>query len=141
MTGIRFFDLSGKPVRVIETTAALSASTDFSPDGTRIALSEQYPSQGVQIVAATTGQVVQRVSLPAAGRVLGWYDDDHLMVGVFGDRGLEATLQIVGLDGSVMRTVRLLGQGNRREVGVRHQLRRTVPGRGTTLVLDLRLTA
>lgn len=111
VTGIRFFDLSGKPVRLIETTAALSASTDFSPDGTRIALSERYPSQGVQIVAATTGQVVQRVSLPAAGRVLGWYDDDHLMVGVFGDRGHEATLQIVGLDGSVMRTVRLSDKG------------------------------
>lgn len=112
VTGIQFFDLSGKPVRTIEATAALSASTDFSPDGTRVALSAPYGGDEVQIVAATTGLVMQRVTLPTAGVVLGWYDDDHLMVRVFGDRDSRAdTLQVVGLDGSVVRTVRLLDKG------------------------------
>jgi len=112
VTGIQFFDLSGRPVRTIEATGALSASTDFSPDGTRIALSDPHGGEEVQIVTATTGQVVERVLLPTPGVIVGWYDDDHLMVRVFSDRDSRAdTLQVVGLDGSVLRTVRLLDKG------------------------------
>ncbi|MFG3422166.1 hypothetical protein [Micromonospora sp. NPDC048063] len=110
VTGIGFYDLSGKPTRTLRVTGgSLNEGSGFSPDGSRIALDNRFVSDRIQIVDVATGTVGQEFSVPTAGTVVGWYDSTHLIVKDYGDRGLteRPSLKVVDLAGKVTQTVQL----------------------------------
>jgi hypothetical protein len=90
------FDLTGRLLRTVPITAgAVRATSDFSPDGGRIAMSD-WVSQRIVVVDARTGGVVAR---PATGAMVGWYDDNHLVM--YDSLG---TMVVVDLAGTVVHT-------------------------------------
>ncbi|MER5332605.1 hypothetical protein [Micromonospora sp. NPDC002717] len=110
VTGIGFYDLSGKRTRVLRVTGgSLDEGSGFSPDGSRIALDNRFGSDRIQIVDAATGTVEEEFSVPTAGTVVGWYDSRHLIVKDYGDRDLteRPSLKVVDLTGKVTKTVQL----------------------------------
>ena len=116
ITGIRIYDLSGKRVRDIpESVGQLFNTADFSPDGRRVALSPpaaMTDEKQISIVDTASGTVQKRLSLPAvSSRVVGWYDEDHLIVRLWGAEQGGAALVVVDLDGVVQQTVPLFDPG------------------------------
>ncbi|GGM51172.1 hypothetical protein GCM10011608_40080 [Micromonospora sonchi] len=110
VTGIGFYDLSGKPTRTLRVTGgSLHDGGGFSPDGSRIALDNPLVDDRIQIVDVVTGTIEQDFSVPTAGTVVGWYDNEHLIVKDYGDRDLteRPSLKVVDLTGEVIQTVQL----------------------------------
>ena len=100
--GLRFYGLDGTAIRTVLATAALAASSGFSPDGTRAALFS-IGDNAIQIVNLTTGKVEQTV--PAYTRLanlIGWYDNEHLVLEV---AGADRELRVLTLTGAIARTV------------------------------------
>lgn len=113
VTGIRFYDLTGKVTRHLAAKdGTMTAGTDFAPDGGRLALSGTPNGNGdtvLQIVDANTGAVQQRFSAPW-GTLLGWYDEEHLMLArPAGQGGRWSAVHIVDLAGKTVRTAPLEG--------------------------------
>jgi hypothetical protein len=93
------------------------AGSGFSPDHTRIALANRY-DKTIQVVDATTGAVQQRVNLATAGALIGWYDDQHLLVRSDGYRAdSHSILQVVDLTGRMTGSISLLAMPQNLYVG------------------------
>lgn len=116
VTGIRFYDLTGKPVRTIEVTAgALESGASFSPDGSAIALSPPDNDDPIVVVKADTGAELARI--PAASAdvdLVGWYDESRLVLRGPAAAGqgkrvsVKFELRVVDLDGTVVRRAPLV---------------------------------
>jgi hypothetical protein len=90
------FDLTGRLLRTVPITAGVvRAASDFSPDGGRIAMSD-WVSRRIVVVDARSGEVVAQ---PATGAMVGWYDDNHLVV-----YNSIAKMDVVDLAGTVVHT-------------------------------------
>jgi hypothetical protein len=112
--GLRVLDLDGNVVRDIPVAGWLSGERSFAPGGRRVALAtgENHPwTNLLRIVDVSSGAVVAEVPLAERSVLVGWYDDDHLVVRpVNTDRtgaGPPRPLQVVDLTGRVVRTVQL----------------------------------
>ncbi|MEE6261415.1 hypothetical protein [Plantactinospora sonchi] len=113
VTGIRFYDLTGRLVRTVPASASLLDAAGFSPDGSRLALVDRYapgPTK-VTVADAATGVSEGVVDLGRPARLVGWTDDDHLLLWVFADSApqgadREDQLLVVDLAGKVVRNVR-----------------------------------
>lgn len=102
-TSVDRYDLSGRATGSIEVPGPPAGAGTVSPDGSRVALDPAGSGQ-FRIVHVTTG--VARVPFgppKGGGRVVGWYDDEHLIVRGPGDDALS----VVDLTGTVSRTVPL----------------------------------
>jgi hypothetical protein len=89
-------DLTGRLLRTVPiTSGAVRATSDFSPDGGRIAMSD-WVSRRIVVVDARSGGVV---TPPATGAVVGWYHANHLVV-----YDSFATMVVVDLAGTVVHT-------------------------------------
>ncbi|MGW0432278.1 WD40 repeat domain-containing protein [Micromonospora sp. NPDC003197] len=94
VSGIRFYDLTGKALRTIPATAALASDAAFSPDGTRMALTEvDYGPEPltITIVDTATGAVRQTLTAPSGTELLGWRDNRHLAARVYGASSSDAS--------------------------------------------------
>ncbi|RKR88001.1 WD40 repeat protein [Micromonospora pisi] len=126
VTGVRFYDLTGKVVRTVTTDAGTLTRPAFSPDGKQMALIT--PISGltpvtVTVTDPTTGAVQHTMSLPRASDLIGWADDEHLLVRAFPDEDsptsgepagpgaatpeANARLLVVDLNGRVDHSMRL----------------------------------
>lgn len=111
VTGIRFYDLTGRRLRTIPADTSLIDAAGFSPDGSQLALVDQHRPTTVTVADATTGAPRRVVDLSRPARLIGWADDDHLLVVVDGSSappGAERRdeLLVVDLDGQIVRTIR-----------------------------------
>ncbi|MEQ4301664.1 hypothetical protein ABNF97_09775 [Plantactinospora sp. B6F1] len=100
VTGIRFYDRSGRLARTLPATAALTSADAFSPDGTRIALHNPLPDAPIRIVATDTGAAQRTIRLSGQNQIIAWIDDEHLVLRHWTD----------GFEGSEVRAVNLAGQ-------------------------------
>ena len=108
VSGIRFYDRAGTLTHTLPATAELTSTSDFSPDGTRIVLYSRTSSdEPAQIVDAATGAVRKRVPLKGRNDILGWADDEHLIVCHWNDQLSRSELRVVDLAGRVAEVVRL----------------------------------
>lgn len=84
VVGIGFYDLAGVQQRVLPERGGQLRS--FSPDGKKLVVRPTKPDGGVTVVEFEPGtdKIVRAVGLPV-DQVLGWYDDDHLIVVFRGD--------------------------------------------------------
>jgi len=98
--GVRFYDLGGQPLRTLGITgyAAIRDGADVSPDGKRAAAAVRRDGPGiVQVFDLGDGSVVEEFT---AGDVVGWYDNDHLVV-----RDGDASLAVVDASGQAVKRV------------------------------------
>ncbi|GAA1041467.1 hypothetical protein GCM10009557_65270 [Virgisporangium ochraceum] len=102
-THVDRYDLQGRETGTAEVPGGPAGTGVVSPDGTRIALDPVEPGR-CRVVDLTTRIAVLPRGLPDAGRVLGWYDNTHLMVREGG---------AIRLTGELRRTVPLLPEGAR----------------------------
>jgi hypothetical protein len=96
--GFQLWDLSLRPVRTVPIEAgAIRTAADLSPDGRRAVLHPPFGAsdQPIRVADLGDGRVVAEVPVR---EVVGWYDDEHLVVR---DR---AELRVVDLTGAVVRT-------------------------------------
>jgi len=112
--GLRVYDLDGDVVRDIPVAGSAHGERSFAPDGRRVALATGEAvlwTNLARVVDVSSGTVVAEVPLAERSTLLGWYDDDHLVVRPINtDRtGTVAPrpLQVVDLTGRVVRTVPL----------------------------------
>ena len=78
--GIRFYDLNGHPVGTIQAGQSLKSTSDFSPDGKLIALSAVNRRAPIQIIDAGTGTVQHTCTATAGSVMVGWYDQQRLVL-------------------------------------------------------------
>jgi hypothetical protein len=112
--GLRVLDMDGNVVRDIAVAGSVNGERSFAPDGRRVALATGRPSfwtERVRVVDIASGSVVADVPLPDPSSVIGWYDDDHVVVRPV---NLDRTgtvpprpLVVVDLTGRVVMTVAL----------------------------------
>ena len=107
VTGIRFYNRAGNVTHTLPATAELHSSTDFSPDGRRIALHNYLPDAPTRIISAATGAVQKTLRLAGRNELIGWADDDHLIVRHWADATTSSELRIVDLAGRVTTVVHL----------------------------------
>ena len=117
--GLRVFDLAGNVVREIAVSGWINGNRDFAPDGRRVAVStgEGFGSTNLlRLVDVSSGAVVTDVPLATRSVLVGWYDDDHVIVQRAVDGpdaelaavvGRHVVLDVVDLAGRVVRTVDL----------------------------------
>jgi hypothetical protein len=82
-TGVRFYDLTGKVVRTVPVNGSSLAYVCFSPDGGQMALLPDYqtvPQTSVSVIDPVTGAVRNRFEMPDAGDLIGWADDQHVLI-------------------------------------------------------------
>lgn len=107
VSGIRFYDRTGRPQRTVPATGALTSGAAFSPDGTRMALvpagGRPVPSP-VTVVDTATGTVVATVQTTGAD-LIGWQDADHLLV-----RGYPESTSHNGDDPGTLFSVDMTGE-------------------------------
>lgn len=111
---IRYYNLAGKHQRTVPATAGggLVAGTGFSPDGRRMALWNARTYQ-VQVADARTGALQRKLSVPGVrlARLLGWYDNNHVVVErptidpLTSSAPYRMELLVVDLTGKVIRSV------------------------------------
>ncbi|MEV4626292.1 hypothetical protein AB0J90_08375 [Micromonospora sp. NPDC049523] len=125
VTGIRFYDLTGRVVRTVSTgPGAYPFLPTLSPGGGGIALRTRSSPQEpfvITVVDSTTGAVRHTVTAPPGGSLLGWADEEHLLFQVVdSDQGpaqpsaattagatQSRQLVVVDLDGRVDHSVTL----------------------------------
>jgi hypothetical protein len=115
VTGIRIYDLTGRLLRTVPATASLVDSAGFSPDGRRMALTDREATGSPTVFTiaefATGGaDQVRSVRLDRPAQLVGWADDAHLLVWVFGDSAPPKAarrdqLLIVNLGGQTVRAM------------------------------------
>lgn len=115
VTGIRFYDLTGRLLRTVPTSLALADAGWFSPDGSQVALIDPVPVGArpkVTVADAATGAARQVVDLRRPVRLLGWTDERHLLVYVYANAEASAgpdqqrdALLVVDLTGRTVRTI------------------------------------
>ncbi|MEO3743559.1 hypothetical protein [Plantactinospora sp. B5E13] len=112
VTGIRFYDLTGRLVRTLPASVPLADGAGISPNGSQLALVDPNlpgPTR-VTVVDAATGVQRAVVDLGSPARLVGWTDDTHLLLWVFADSApgaeQETGLVVVDLTGKVVRTIR-----------------------------------
>ncbi|MEV4755218.1 hypothetical protein AB0J86_08900 [Micromonospora sp. NPDC049559] len=118
-TGIRFYDLSGKEQATVPVQTPLARSGAFSPDGGRMALVDEEspgPETVINVADPATGALDRPVRLDRPARLVGWADDRHLLVHVFGDSAPPGAARhdqflVVDLDARVTRTLRPVDAG------------------------------
>ncbi len=106
VTGIRFYDLTGRMIREVPANAALKSQAAYSPDGSLMALSSlnwDGPRE-IQLADSDTGAVRQTVKLAELGELVGWADQEHLVVKMDGD---QPRLVVVNLAGEQTSTIDL----------------------------------
>ncbi|MBF9130611.1 hypothetical protein I0C86_16830 [Plantactinospora sp. S1510] len=114
VTGIRFYDLTGRLLRTVPASASLVEAGWFSPNGSQMALTEPVPvgaQPKVTVADAETGATRQVIALHRPVRLLGWTDERHLLVYVYGDAETPGAderdaLLVVDLAGQTVRTIR-----------------------------------
>lgn len=116
--GVRFYDRSGELQRSLPMPGPVESEAAFSPDGTRMAVRDPYVGGPVTVVDTQTGEVVARVpvrgwSADTWGDIVGWADDDHLLVrsalpGRY-EEPPSSRLAVVDLSGRIVEEVDLLG--------------------------------
>jgi Tol biopolymer transport system component len=112
--GIRFYDLDGRTTGTIQSAYSLVRTTDFSPNGKLIAITEnpaRTPVQNMEIIEADTGTVVHTFTVNAGVSFAGWYDDQHPILQAHailpGGTANVPVLQVVDVTGVVERTIPL----------------------------------
>ncbi|MEU3452847.1 hypothetical protein ABZ671_04490 [Micromonospora sp. NPDC006766] len=105
VTGIRFYNRSGKLTHTIPATAALGSAQAFSPDGSRIALQNVGIDAPIRIVATATGAAQQ--TIPLSGEFIAWADDEHLVLRSWPDDRKGSEMQVVDLAGRVTQVIPL----------------------------------
>ncbi|WP_203923145.1 hypothetical protein [Rugosimonospora africana] len=108
VTGVRFYNRGGMLTHSVPATAELQSEYAFSPRGTQIALHDD-PVGGApaRIVDANTGTVQKTVRLSGRNDIVGWADDNHLIVRHWADDLSGSQLRIVNLAGHVDTSVNL----------------------------------
>jgi hypothetical protein len=108
--GVVYFDLSGREVGALDLGGGwIDGAAAFSPDGRRVAVSTSRHGGEIVILDIAAGTQRQRLRPDRSSRLLGWYDDAHLML-----RGPGPELSVVDLAGVTVRTVRLHEPGAQR---------------------------
>ncbi|WP_410816310.1 hypothetical protein [Micromonospora sp. 050-3] len=90
VTGIRFYDLAGRVVRTVPASGGPLDDVSFFPDGGQLALapySDGVQQTSVTVVDPATGAVQHSFKVPISGGLIGWTDDQHLLIRVFHDQG------------------------------------------------------
>ena len=90
VTGIRFYDLTGKLVRTVPASAGPLTGASFSPGGGQAALvpsPDARPQTSVTVIDPATGAVRNTFTVPQVGDLIGWADDEHLLIRVHHDAG------------------------------------------------------
>jgi hypothetical protein len=115
VTGIRFYDLTGRLLRTVPTSVVLADAGWFSPDGSQVALIDPVPAGAqpkVTVADAATGAARQVVDLRRPVRLLGWTDERHLLVYVYANAEASAApdqqrdaLLVIDLTGRTVRTI------------------------------------
>jgi hypothetical protein len=130
--GLRVFGLDGNVVRDIPVTGSIHGGPAFAPDGRRVALTtgDTPWTDLLRVVDVASGAVVAEVPFAERSHLVGWYDEDHLVVrAVSTDRTGTAPprpLQVVDLTGRVVRRVQLPDRARDTiavEIGSAHMLR------------------
>ncbi|MBX6750137.1 MAG: hypothetical protein IRY85_10795 [Micromonosporaceae bacterium] len=104
---INFYDRTGQWLRSLPVGAALHATSDFSPDGTSIALYDYFDTT-VTIVDAASGTVLHEIALTDhVADNLGWVDDSHLLLLLSPGLDQPNYLAFVDLTGTIVKTVDL----------------------------------
>ncbi|GIG90392.1 TolB-like translocation protein [Plantactinospora endophytica] len=109
VTGLRFYDLAGRRVRDLPVTATLRSGSAYAPDGSRMALSAAGQGTPLRLLLTevTSGKVLRTIELDRPATLLGWHDDEHLVLRFSpgpGDAGRPAghdELAVVDLTGRV----------------------------------------
>lgn len=110
LKGVNFYDRTGQFVRAIPADVAVHAPSDFSPDGTSVALYNMFHKE-VKIVDVATGDVRHVIVLTDhVFDSLGWIDDSHLLLRLSPGRLEPTYLAVVDLAGTVVETVTLPDQ-------------------------------
>ncbi|MFG1867008.1 hypothetical protein [Micromonospora arborensis] len=90
LTGIRIYDLTGRVVRTVPASGCPLDDVSFLPDGGQLALapySDGVRQTSVRVVDPVTGAVQHSFKVPLAGGLIGWMDDQHLLIRVYHDAG------------------------------------------------------
>jgi hypothetical protein len=124
--GIRFYDRNGSLLRSLPTTGPVRTEAAFSPDDTRMAIFNPYAGGPIQIVDTGSGAVLRTASVPglggdAWGELVGWADDEHLLVRRASSLAAYR-LYVIDLAGQVRQEVPLLTSHEHLHVGSSHGL-------------------
>lgn len=108
--GLRFYERDGTLLRTVSTTGPVPREAVFSPDGAQIAIFNPYTGAPIQILDKDTAAVLRTVPVPGWGAdswgdLIGWADDDHLLVR---NPSPASNLLVIDLDGQILQAVDLL---------------------------------
>jgi hypothetical protein len=109
-TGIRIYDLAGNAVRTLPATALLTSEAAISPDGARFALVDapDHHIGQLTVVNASTGAVESRSTALRSAALVGWYDNTHLVIHEWSQRGAaNDALAVIDHTGHLVRRISL----------------------------------